>query len=124
MRQLYLVLDVKYITYIHFWCHNIFIKLYYIYVYRLHNDDNHSYDDVTQALLHALSCSSTISEELTAQVDTIGQANLGTVTSANIDRIYTLRNRANLLLSVAPSSIEEIEKRVPVILNWLQSIGK
>jgi hypothetical protein len=57
-------------------------------------------------------------------VDTDGQANLGTVTSANIDRIYTLRNTANLLLSVAPSSIEEIEKRVPVIINWLQSIGK
>ena len=57
-------------------------------------------------------------------MDTDGQANLGTVTSANIDRIYTLRNTANLLLSVAPSSIEEIEKRVPVIINWLQSIGK
>jgi len=57
-------------------------------------------------------------------VDTDGQANLGTVTSANIDRIYTLRNTSNLLLSVAPSSIEEIEKRVPVIINWLQSIGK
>jgi hypothetical protein len=57
-------------------------------------------------------------------VDTNGQANLGTVTSVNIDRIYTLRNTANLLLSVAPSSIEDIENRVPVIINWLQSIGK
>lgn len=109
----------------HICCHkNIIYYIIQIYIYRLHNDDTHSYDDVSRALLHALSCSSTISEELTAQVDTNGQANLGTVTSSNIDRIFTLRNTANLLLSVAPSSIEEIEKRVPVIINWLQSIGK
>lgn len=93
---------------------------------RLHNDDIHSYDDVTSALL---ACGIGISNQnaatLTTAVDKDGYAIAWTGNDLNtLTRVYiSLAVRAELCVSIVPVKIALVEKNICQSLEWLMKYG-
>lgn len=90
---------------------------------KLHNDDIHTYDDVSNCLI-ALEFQPGEAEQLTASVDKAGEA---TVVSSAEPEVLKATSRAilkeNLLFSILPEDILKVEGGVSASFNWMQTLG-
>ncbi|CAK9251643.1 unnamed protein product [Sphagnum jensenii] len=101
------------------WCESFEIQL----VGRLHDDEIHSYDDVTRCL-EAMGLSAEKARMLTESVDKAGEATV--FESSSLDELAThsaTANRENLLLSLIPKDILKLEPNILAAFNWFQNIG-
>lgn len=100
-------------------------------VVRLHNDDVHTYDEVTAAL-RAFGLDARASEQITVKVDKEGEAVVMTTSAAQqgaggAARLAAAHERfsaaAGLLVSMTPLSVVQLEPRMVAIFDWFQSMG-
>lgn len=95
-------------------------------VVRLHNDDVHTYDDVTGAL-HAFGLTQQAGAQLTAKVDKEGEATILTESNPESSKLSAAQalfvDRVGLLMSMTPQSVVQLEPRVAAVLEWFQSMG-
>lgn len=93
-------------------------------VVRLHNDDLHTFDDVTLALIAAGLTQSTAAS-ITMSVDQEGCAKvLTTGNKTEVQRLWdTLGTEAALMVSVVPVSTVAIEENLSVSWAWLMQLA-
>ena len=98
-------------------------------VIRLHNDDIHTYDEVTDALKNAGEDQQR-AEQLTKLVDKAGEASVHTIEgkrSLNQKKWKTyyqaLSVEAGLLFSIVPENIYVMGPKITAAIQWLQSLG-
>jgi hypothetical protein len=98
-------------------------------VIRLHNDDIHTYDEVTDALKSSGE-EQQRAEQLTKLVDKAGEALVYTIegkrgkTERKWDIYYdALSVKAGLLFSIVPENIYVMGPKITSAIQWLQSIG-
>ena len=92
-------------------------------MHRLHNDDVHSYEDVTTAL-QLLTLSDTEAAALTLAVDKLGEAKVK-VTNDTVDLQHTddLLRQLDLIVSMTPEDICMMEGTVVGVLQWMKGFG-
>lgn len=90
-------------------------------ILRLHNDDIHSYDDVTSALSE-VGLSSIEAQQNTVAVDKVGHAAIkNTSNKTELIRVWEiLAQKSSLLVSITNSKIIKYEEIANFILQWLQ----
>jgi hypothetical protein len=110
---------------------NILVKMMKEYqptdnmIVRVHNDDIHTYDQVTQAFLRC-GVDSMQARSLTEKVDKEGAAKLliASPNSENLQKFHTfLRDNAGLIVSVIPEEVFELEDNIMVSLKWVFTMG-
>lgn len=90
---------------------------------RLHNDDVHSYDEVSNAL-HELNFNEAKSIILTTAVDKHGAATLYTTSDTMVlETASNLLFSKNLLFSFLPEDIVKLDGTFVAIFNWMQALG-
>lgn len=92
---------------------------------RLHNDDVHTYDEVTRALT-ALEFSSKVAHTLTVAVDQEGEAIVfvGEISESRLLRASRiLDDEAGLLVSITPEKVVSVGPAVAAAFSWLISAG-
>ena len=91
---------------------------------RLHNDDLHSFDDVTTALI-STGLTQAEAAPLTMAVDQDGSATiLKTYNRPEAQRLWNLLGtQASLLLSVVPTSVAALDENVSVAWAWLMQLA-
>lgn len=92
---------------------------------RLHNDDMHTYEEVTDALI-AYHISSSVAQAMTATVDIDGEASVfvGDVSDSRIRRASTIfLDRNGLLVSITPEKLANLGPNVVAAFQWLIAFG-
>eukprot|EP01041_Mallomonas_annulata_P000556 gene556-1070_t len=94
-----------------------------VLVTRLHNDDVHTYDEVTSALV-ALGMSAERAADMTVAVDKDGHSvtSIGYIDSVR-EPYRILADEAGLLVSVIPERIFAMDSRIAAVLSWLLFLG-
>jgi ATP-dependent Clp protease adapter protein ClpS len=92
---------------------------------RLHNDDMHTYDEVTDALI-AFNISSSVAQAMTATVDIDGEASVfvGEASDPRIRRAsLVFLDRNGLLVSITPEKLANLGPNVTAAFQWLIAFG-
>lgn len=92
---------------------------------RLHNDDMHTYDEVTDALI-AFNISSSVAQAMTATVDIDGEASVfvGEASDPRIRRAsLVFLDRNGLLVSITPEKLANLGPNVAAAFQWLIAFG-
>ena len=101
------------------WCEQYDVDL----TVRLHNDDVHTYDEVTHAL-KLLNFTDALAVTLTTAVDKQGAALLYSTTNPEIvENASDLLFNHNLLFSIVPTEIFKLESSFVALLLWIQNLG-
>ncbi|ETM37636.1 hypothetical protein L914_15850 [Phytophthora nicotianae] len=90
---------------------------------RLHNDDVHSVNEVTNHLYVELGMSKPQARSAVSQVDNEGDAPVSTKPLLQCPGIVGNLMRRSLNISVAPTWWEKQMEGIPALLEWLQSIS-
>jgi hypothetical protein len=101
------------------WCNLFEIDL----VGRLHDDEIHSYTDVDKCL-NKLGYNDRDARILTSCVDKTGQA-IACVTGdqSRLEEVSAIVHNENLLFSLVPQDIVNLEPNILAVFNWFQSMG-
>jgi len=95
----------------------------------LHNDDVHTYDDVTTAL-DAIGVDAMLGAALTQKVDQVGQAcvlkkRIRSLSDFDAMKLsMSLLEDADLACSVGPTALFDQEGRVAAVMEWLTALGR
>lgn len=92
---------------------------------RLHNDDMHTYEEVTDALI-AFSISSSVAQAMTTTVDIDGEASVfvGEAGDPRLKRASLIfMDRAGLLVSITPEKLANLGPNVAAAFQWLIAFG-
>ena len=92
-------------------------------VLRLHNDDVHTYDDVTGALT-SISIPTSRARELTLNVDKNGHAVVKSGARNSLKIPHDRLQAVGLLVSVTPEIVLNNDARVVELLTWLLKLGQ
>jgi hypothetical protein len=94
-------------------------------VAKLHNDDIHTFDDVTGALL-ACGLDATVARRVTEDVDAKGECVIPVGAHASVPQlrsVYNVLTSKGLLFSVIPEAISMQDTRLVVAVTWLHQMG-
>jgi ATP-dependent Clp protease adapter protein ClpS len=95
-------------------------------VVRLHNDDVHTFNDVSAAL-RTFGLTATASEQFTVKVDKEGEAVVLTEARPDASELLSAHvqfvEQAGLLVSMAPQSVVQLEPRVAAVFEWFRTMG-
>jgi ATP-dependent Clp protease adapter protein ClpS len=92
---------------------------------RLHNDDMHTYEEVTDALI-AFNISSSVAQVMTTTVDIDGEASVfvGEAGDPRIRRAsLVFMDRNGLLVSITPEKLANLGPNVAAAFQWLIAFG-
>ncbi len=90
----------------------------------LHNDDKHSYQEVTEALM-GCGVSSVEAAELTEKVDKDGRACAAQGSPAEVKKYHDiLAARAGLYVTIVPAELDALSAKLHATFMWMVAVGQ